>query len=216
MPRFIRNSFLLLLLILAGCIQGQTSETVETAIPEPTHVVVRILNLDLYQTPTDQTVNPTPSLSPTSTTAPTLTEIPPKSIPTLSSLKTPPSCTNKAEFIKHVTISNNTSLASGELYAKIWQVKNIGTCAWGPGYKLIFLSGEQMGGPLEIPLPRTVSPGEIVDLRLDLTAPTFSASHAGKWMLSDPQEQAFGIGIDGQQPLEVVINVKPTARPTPG
>jgi hypothetical protein len=121
-----------------------------------------------------------------------------------------------AEFVRHLTVSDNTQLEGGQPFAKIWQVKNTGTCTWDTGYSLRFFSGELMGGPNEVALSYPVAPGETMDLRVDLIAPLGMASYAGYWVLSDPQGNQFGFGQTADQPIGVVIMVKPTPKPTPG
>ncbi len=127
-----------------------------------------------------------------------------------------PACTNRAEFVKNLNIFDNAALAAGEPFAKIWRVKNSGTCTWTQEYSLVFYSGEQMSGQPSIPLPAAVQPGETVDLRLDLVAPLGQASYTGNWVLKDEQNNVFGVGEKGDQAISVSILVNPTPMPTSG
>jgi hypothetical protein len=66
---------------------------------------------------------------------------------------------------------DNAALDAGQSFAKIWRIKNTGTCVWSTGYTLAFYSGEQMSGQPSIPLVSVVQPGDTIDLRVDLVAP---------------------------------------------
>lgn len=181
----------------------------------PTQVVVRLLNLDLALTaiPTSLptatwTPAPTPTLFPTFTPVPTIAQ-------ELMVASATPTCTNLAEFIKNVNINDNVSLKSEQIFVKIWQVRNIGTCIWTTSYNLIFVTGEIMGGKPEIALSTDVAPGQSVDLRLDQVAPANPGPYIGSWMLRDPDGNIFGVGSGGSQPLNVIISVKPIPPKTP-
>ncbi len=127
-----------------------------------------------------------------------------------------PSCTNRAELIKALNIFDNTALDAGQVFAKMWRVKNTGTCVWTAGYALAFYSGEQMGGQPSIPFPSVVQPGETVDLRVDLVAPLNQTSYTGNWALKDANGNNFGVGDMGNQSISVTILVRPTPMPTSG
>ena len=45
-----------------------------------------------------------------------------------------------------VNVPDNTTMSPGQDFIKTWKIKNIGTCTWGEGYKLIFSYGEKMDG----------------------------------------------------------------------
>jgi hypothetical protein len=177
---------------------------------------VRILDLDAAQAaPASATFSPLPPTLPAGET-----QLPPLT-PTAGSSDTiqttlAPPCDNKVDFIKHLTISDNTSIKGGEPFTKMWQVLNSGTCPWTTDYSLRFFSGDSMGGSEKILLTQTVAPGEMLDIRLNLIAPLEISTYTGHWVLSDPNDQVFGIGADGKQPLAVTIQVQPTARPSPG
>ena len=133
-----------------------------------------------------------------------------------ATLQPTPTCTNRAEFVKALNILDNTALAAGQSFAKIWRIKNTGTCAWSSDYALAFYSGEQMGGQPSVPLPAVVHPGDTVDLRVDLIAPLTQTSYTGNWILQDAGGNNFGVGEMGDQSISVTILVKPTPMPTSG
>jgi hypothetical protein len=204
--------------ILTSC--GQSDKQKQPANlgqQSPTKVGVRILNLDAALT-----------LVPTPTPFPVISTFTPIKIPTAtieisqnldSSKQIPtktPACTNRATFLAHLTISDNTALEAGQQFAKLWRLQNTGTCTWTTGYSLRFYSGESLNGPEEIFLPNQVRPGESIDLRADLVAPNNMNTYVGNWILSDEAGELFGVGDDSNQPISVVIQVKPTPKPSPG
>jgi Ig-like domain from next to BRCA1 gene len=131
-------------------------------------------------------------------------------------LQPTPSCTNRVEYIKALNILDNAALDAGQSFAKIWRIKNTGTCVWTTDYVLAFYSGEQMGGQTAIPLSSVVQPGETVDLRVDLVAPLNQTSYTGNWVLKDASGNSFGVGEMGNQSISVTILVKPSPMPTSG
>ena len=203
-------------LFLTACAQTPVAASNPSRANIPTKVVVRILDLDAaYQaTPTPLPTLPPPptntSLSPTSNA---ITENP--QITDIVSASPTPSCQTKAEFIRHLTISDNTALKPGEQVAKIWQIRNIGDCVWTQDYSLVFIAGESFGAATQIPFPQVVNPGETLDLRVLITAPLMPGFYTGNWVFQTPEGAQFGVGTDGMQPLMVTIEVKPPPRKTP-
>jgi len=59
----------------------------------------------------------------------------------------------------------------------------------------------------QVPLREVVYPGEIVDLAVDLVAPTVKGHYRGYWLLSNPNGQVFGIGEYAQIAFWVDIKV---------
>jgi len=118
-----------------------------------------------------------------------------------------PSCTNRAEFVKNLTISDRTALGPEQTFAKVWRLKNVGTCTWTTAYSIAFYNGDVMGDTLMAFLPQTVHPGEALDLRLDLISPALPSLYTGFWLLKDEIGQQFGVGPQADQPLVVAIIV---------
>jgi hypothetical protein len=203
---------LFLLLLSVACGSAATPQPPGA----PTPVVVRILNLDLALTALPPTpVPPTPTPAPTVTPFPTFTPRPPAA-QAENQANTTPSCTNLAEFIKNLNINDNASFEVQSPIAKIWQIKNAGTCVWTTSYTLVFITGDPMSAPASKPLAQEVQPGQTLDLRLDLVAPQKPGPYATSWMLQDANGNRFGLGADGSQPLSLSIVVKTPPRPTPG
>jgi LysM repeat protein len=97
-------------------------------------------------------------------------------IPTSTS--TPTTVLLQAQFIGDVTIPDKTVVSPGQAFTKTWRFRNNGTVPWGEGVRLIFVEGEyrgfesnKMDGPDFVNVPN-VTPGETVDVSVDLVAPT--------------------------------------------
>src|SRR4030042_2439689 len=77
-----------------------------------------------------------------------------------------------AEFVRDVSYPDGSVVSRGENFTKTWRLKNSGTCAWITAYRLVFVSGEDMNGPVSIPLAFNVPPGNTIDLSVNLEAPS--------------------------------------------
>jgi len=213
----------LIILWITGCSPVKSNPdrlSSDNQLDKATPVVVHILDLDIiYATlssPTVPVYTPTPSHTIVLRPSTTASVTPNKEVASATIEAFTPSCTNVAEMIKTLNITDNTVMSGGQLFVKMWRIKNNGTCMWTTEYALVYTGGETMGGNLSTPLPDEVEPGESIDLRLDLIAPLYAQSYAGDWMFQDQYGNLFGIGEDSKQPLSVVISVKPTPQATSG
>lgn len=117
----------------------------------------------------------------TSTPMPTLTVTPTeKVVPCLY-----------ATFISE-TIPDGTKFSPGESFTKTWTVRNDGTCDWNTDYKLIFKSGNRMGGPSDQKFGKEVDPGEKITFSIDLTAPDEAGTYTGVWWFQTHKGVKFG------------------------
>jgi|SRR5271157_302222 len=122
------------------------------------------------------------SLSSTATSIPTMT------LPVLITGTTGP-CSNQALFITDVTIPDGTVISPGQPFTKTWRLQNTGTCTWDSTYKLVFENGDPLGSPAGYAQALTsglVSPGQDVDLTVNLTSPLTSRSFKGYWGIREP------------------------------
>jgi len=94
-------------------------------------------------------------------------------------------------FVADVTIPDGMVVSPGQSLTKIWRMKNTGSTTWSAGYKLIFVSGNQMGAPSETSIPST-APNQTVDLSVPITAPAAAGEHTGYFQLRNPQGTYFG------------------------
>ena len=125
----------------------------------------------------------TQQILPTITSLPTITPKPDQ--PT----NTPQPC-NKAAAISE-TYPDDTEIKVGTDFDKSWRLQNIGTCTWNSNYRVVFYSGDQMGGPNSQLLNTTVAPGEIIDIIIDQTVPNSAGTYKGVWKLQDDSGAAF-------------------------
>jgi hypothetical protein len=109
------------------------------------------------------------------------------------------------------TIPDGTDFDPGEALVKTWAVKNSGTSTWNTGYSLAFLSGVKLGAPDSVALTKSVAPGEVVDISVNLSAPLESGTHRGYWKMRNASGQFF----DYAMWVEIdVIGGTPGANPT--
>ena len=108
---------------------------------------------------------PSPTLTPSPTATPTLTNT-----PTSTSTPIPPEpvICNRAQFVQDVTMASRSQLPTSLYFKKIWRIRNSGNCTWDTTYMLTFYSGVVMTNDLDLPLPKSVSPGEFIDLAVNL------------------------------------------------
>jgi len=73
-----------------------------------------------------------------------------------------------------------------------------------------------MGAQNSIALPSVVTPGETVDISIDLTAPETPGTYRGIWSFEDHTGKRFGLGINGTGEIWVQVTVieAPTSTPT--
>ena len=141
---------------------------------------------------------------------PTNTDVPATDEPANTSTPTATPICNMAQFIDDLTIPDDTVMEPGEIFTKIWRLKNNGACTWTVGYQIIFDDGDQMGAPITVPMPSVVAPNGTVDISIDMTAPIDEDTYKGDWKLRSADGIEFGLG-DGSAFYVQIIVVEPTA-----
>ena len=168
--------------------------------------------------PTATQIAPTESGVKTATPNPNLTRSPddPTKAAT-EAVKTPdtPCDLGMAAIPIDVTIPDDTIMAPGNTFTKIWRIKNAGACTWTTAYSVAFFSGEQMSAAANVSLSKSVSPGQVIDLAVEMTAPTETGTYQGNWKLRNAEQKLFGIGPNGNSAFWVRIQVVSTPTPTP-
>ncbi|MBE0696106.1 MAG: hypothetical protein IH586_04210, partial [Anaerolineaceae bacterium] len=163
--------------ILAAVKGTATTSAMQTQISQ--------LETQVAITPSAVPAEPTATaLSPTATLVPTATQVPPTPTPSIP-------C-NQAGFVDDVSIPDGSILSPGMYFSKTWRLKNNGSCTWTTAYDLVFVSGDLLGGPTEQALPGSVAPGQIIDLTVNLTAPSRNGYFRGYWRLRDASGTLFG------------------------
>lgn len=125
-----------------------------------------------------------------------------------------PGCTVSARLAGE-SPPDDTLLKPGELFWKTWSLENTGTCTWDQTYKLVFSSGELMGGLTSYPLPEIVKPGEIKQISIYLKAPEAEGTTTGYWRIQTPWNAYFGVG-PASSPFYVQVVVSNASKPNYG
>ncbi len=105
-----------------------------------------------------------------------------------------------------VNIPDNTVMSPGQDFTKTWKIKNIGSCTWDAGYKLVFSYGDSgLKGEAQ-PLPVPVAPGAEADVSVQFKAPDKAGTYLSSWTLQNPKGITF-LGNE-DKPLYVLISVQ--------
>ncbi len=129
-------------------------------------------------------------------------QVPPSATPTFL-----PTRCDQASFVSDVTVPDGTLFSPGTAFTKTWRLKNIGSCTWTNAYTLLFYNGTQMSAPAVVNFPRSILPGQTVDLTVNMVAPGSAGLYRGYWILRNASGAVFGIGRSATSPFWVEINV---------
>ena len=117
---------------------------------------------------------------------------------------TPLPC-NWAKLVSE-TVADGTSININTNFNKSWRIMNIGTCTWNTNYRIVFYSGDSMGGPVSKHFSKNVAPGETIDLILPLKVPATIGTFKGYWHLYGDdnidftQSKGFWVSINAVNP----------------
>jgi hypothetical protein len=102
-----------------------------------------------------------------------------------------PSCEPSARFVEDVTVPDDTLFNGGVAFRKVWRMSNDGECTWEPGVTWTHIGGALLGAesPVEVEL---AEPGRIVDVSVDMVAPTSPGTYSSFWRLRRPNGEFFG------------------------
>ena len=175
-----------LALLLTAC--GAESSTQEATIQ--TAVAQTVAAQNTVEVP--NTASPSAPVIPTQT---------PFQLPTPLTLLTstvPPPNTSKAECAKaslvSETIVDGTIFKPGEQFTKTWEITNTSNCVWDTSYKIVYWSGDIMGGGYVYNLPQVTGPGQTIPISLVLIAPTADGTYRSEWKLQTPDKINYGVG----------------------
>jgi hypothetical protein len=181
---------LALAIILAAC---------QATPAEPTIDLQGLVSTSVAQTlaanASNPTANPLPTSSfPTATLLPSATQM-----PTIPVLPTSQPIVPIAVPCLHmsgndVNYPDNTKLVPGTAFTKTWRLYNNGSCTWPKSTVLYFVSGDQMGAPASVALPKDVLSGSIVDISVNMVAPSAEGTYTGNWKLKTSNGTVFGSG----------------------
>src|SRR5215207_4418716 len=102
---------------------------------------------------------------------------------------------DQAQFVSDLTAPDGSSFAPGAAFTKTWRLRNIGTCTWTQSYNLVWVGGELFGAPQSLKLSADVPPGGMVDLAVNLTAPTTIGNYKGFFKISNAPAPRSGLVI---------------------
>jgi hypothetical protein len=128
----------------------------------------------------------------------------------------PVSCNPSAAYVADLTVPNGTVLTAGQWFAKIWRLRNDGTCPWPPGSALAFVDGERMDEVSDpVRLLGAVPPGATTDIAVPMIVPIDPGEHDASWQMRDPLGRWFGpkvtVNIQSAFPLDVLAANKAKA-----
>ncbi len=128
-----------------------------------------------------------------------------------------PGCVDGMKWVADLTyddldMNDPPVMAAGEAFAKVWRLRNIGTCAWTSAYYIDYVGGNtnasRMSGERTF-VDGPVAPATNYDLALDLIAPSKPGVYQGFWQMFNSTGKGFG------PKLWVGIEVPRTPTPTP-
>jgi len=105
-------------------------------------------------------------------------------------------------------VPDHSVFTPGSQFTKVWRLKNNGTCTWTTNYRVVFVSGDLLGGQNFMLLPTAVSPGQTIDLTMNFTAPLFEGNYRSNWQIRNEKGQIFGTTFTANRPFWVDITVK--------
>ncbi len=206
---------MLVLAILACSLPGSNQPT--QAPGEPMTSVAQTVQVELTAASSQAQVviatNPPVLITavPGVTLPPNPTAPPEPTIPAPTSITTP--C-NRAQFISDVSIPDGTNIQVNQPFTKTWRLKNTGSCTWTSGYQLIFDHGDQMSGPAAQPLTGgAISPGQGVDISVNLASPAAAGTYKGYWQIRDQNGVVFGTNTGAFWVQIITIPPTPTSAP---
>ena len=143
---------------------------------------------------------PTPPVAETNT---------PEATPTESIVEEEDGCTLRAAFVTDMTVPDDTVFGKQVEFVKTWRIRNSGTCDWGTGTALVFLSGEKLSTSESVAVPAT-EPDEEIEISVDMVAPSEPGTYRSNWQLKNADGARFG----GVFYVQIVIEEADTPDPT--
>lgn len=191
-----------LLLSACGSANPETDVIIATSVAQTVEAQMTELARPTATLVATQTPIPSPAATTaTATFAPSPTPVPGNVTPCL-----------RAQYVSE-TIPDGTIMTPGQVFYKTWRIENTGSCTWDSSYKIVFWSGELMGGAYVYDLYQIAVPDQMIDITLQLKAPDSPGSYRGYWKLQSPWGGTFGVGDNVDTPLWVDIVVSDETNP---
>ncbi len=119
---------------------------------------------------------------------------------------------DQVEFVRDVNFPDDTTVEPGQVFTKIWELKNTGSCTWNSNYAIVFDSGESMGvAPATQLTSGSVAPQQIVQVSLTFTVPNKVGTFQANFKLRNSAGVVFGLGSDGSKAFWVKVKVSAAA-----
>ena len=131
---------------------------------------------------------------------------PTRSVATVAVETAAPSCTNVLAYTEIYDLFQEMQAAPGEKFTVEWEVINYSTCVWDERYHLFFISGEQMGAPDFVEIPR-VPVGSKAKISVSMTAPEEPGQYHSEWKMFGHDNRFFG------ESLVLDLNVEEKTEP---
>lgn len=100
-------------------------------------------------------------------------------------------------------------LPPGGKFTKVWRMRNEGESAWENAV-LAFVGGDQLGALESVTVP-PVAPGEEIDLKVDMVAPSVPGRYVSFWRLCTPEGYRFGHRIW----VDIIVREQSQPQPEP-
>ncbi|KAJ1302722.1 hypothetical protein OPQ81_003037 [Rhizoctonia solani] len=101
----------------------------------------------------------------------------------------------EAAFIEDRTIVDGQLVSGGAEFSKIWRMRNTGTVAWPKGTTISFVGGHHMTTSYHWAVGGDLSPGQDIDVEVDMKAPEEPGRYHSIWRLKTPEGEAFGSAV---------------------
>jgi polar amino acid transport system substrate-binding protein len=170
-------------------------------------LVERYLDLspdEILPLPTPESPRPTPVATPTAA----------------------PACVDGMTHVQDLTLDDHDmtappEVASGQVFTKIWRVRNTGTCVWDSSFSLAYVGGSYPTSGMDgapVAVTDQVPAGAEYDFEVNLMAPVEPGIHRGFWQLHNEMGIPFGerIWVGIRVPAPPAATPAPTQTPAPG
>jgi hypothetical protein len=116
-----------------------------------------------------------------------------------------------------VEIDDDTLMQPSQRFTKVWRLTNSGSCTWTRDYRAFWFFGTRFGETETVRLGTEVSPGQSIDIMVDMVAPEDPGTYQSNWKLQNGSGESFGIGPAGDSPfwVRIIVVPPPTNTPTP-
>ena len=183
---------ILMAALLTSCVQAEKPPTIDPPTEVAAAVATQLAGRPTFTlAPSATPETPTPTDTPSPTIIPPSQTVSPAGASPYPYITWTPSTCDYSAFIADLDITDYSKVTPGTVFTKTWRIRNIGTCTWTTQYRFQYISGTPMGADT-IYLPRTVAPGEMIDLSLQMTAPDVEEDYSNFWRLRNAAGEIFG------------------------